>query len=659
MARIPRYISESATPASINTVQVDPSVAAAPFRAAEQSAANITNAIQGVLHGIGQDLAAREAEERKIAEKNAKIQADLYKAQATSDMSIFAAKAYEDARSSADGINNFASSFDKQFMEQAAKAIHNAPTQESQIDMIQKLSSMRAAIYTKASKESRNINNQINMGKLESGLQQFENLAAQNPESIDEVKQNASQLMEGMRKLGVPGHLVDKIGTKFNSKAEFQAARGAILSDPFAADELIKSGKFSNLSSGQIINLQNLAKSSTSAFKRETTSAVKNIESAILSGQPIPGNVDDLFLALDRSGDTQTATDLEEMLNVRSLLVNADRGTMVETLRELSQQQASNPQLSPDKFKKITSMVEGHIKRIDNDTFAYAEQMGHFPTEKELVDFTQVAESDINRRKLRSLQIGEFYGTSAPGALKNSEVNQFIAQLKNLPTDLKIQAMANINRFGESTINQVASAMKDKDPGLAQLFRMSSEDPEKAKIILKGKEVLGAKLYKPETNATKEILESSTFRQLHGDEKVKQSMIQAAKAYQAAKAVSGDELDFKEAFLEANNLVEMRDSTGILFGNKYMTKAPKAGMTGSDINDLVNSKLTSPEAWAQIGNGKPASADGKTPLQFNRIRPSEFTYNSNINGTWDVMYKGKSVMTTEGRPLTINLSKLI
>lgn len=660
MAKIPLYTSESPTPASINTVQMDPSVAAAPYRAAEQSAVNITNTIQSVLHGIGQDIAARDAEEKKIAEKNQKVQADLYKAQAISDMSMFSAKAYEDARSSADGINNFATSFDQKFMEQAAKAIQGAPTQEAQVAMIQKLSSMRSAMYSKASRDSRNLNNQINMGKLESGLQKFENIAAQNPEGIDEVKQNAQDLMEGMRKLGVPGHLVDKIGNKFNSRAEFQAARGAILSDPFNAESLIQSGKFSSLDAGQISQLQNLAKSSTNAFKRETLDSAKKIESALLSGQPVPGNVDDLFTALHRIGDTQTVNDLEEMLNVRSLLINADRGSMVETMKELSQQQAANPQLSPDKFKKITSMIQGSIKKLDSDPFEYAEQTGHFPKEKELTDFTNVSDADINRRNIRALQVAEYYGSKSVGALKTSEVNQFIKQLENLSPDDKLKAMSNISRFGEGTIDQVATAMKDKSHSMAQLFRMANEDPEKAKVIMKGQEVIKAKLFDPGQNIEQSLLTDSTFQKfMPRDEAAKRAFIQAGKAYMAAKSTSGDSIDLKEAMLEANNLVEMRDSSGFIFGNKYITKVPKSGMTGAELNDLVNSKLKSPEAWAEFASDRPVSADGKTPLQFNRIRPSEFTYNYNSSGSWDVMYNGKSLAGADGKPITIDLRKLL
>ena len=224
MAQIPRYFSQrEATPAIIQA-RVDPSTAAAPYRAAEQSTARLMDVFQSELNAWGKVIAQKQAEQKAAEEKNQKIAEGLYKAEAMAFLSMGANDIYNKALQTSDGTTNHADLVDQGFQQLVDQALTSAPSDQARMDITKRAIQMRASLYNKASNASIRANNQVNMDRIEGMLSQYEAYASTNPDSVSEIRSQAEDVFKSMADLGLPTHAQEKIKTKFNRNLDYQAA---------------------------------------------------------------------------------------------------------------------------------------------------------------------------------------------------------------------------------------------------------------------------------------------------------------------------------------------------------------------------------------------------------------------------------------------------
>ena len=115
MARIPRFISDSPSTPAINTVKMDPSVAAGPYRAAEASTAHLMSIFQNEMGAWGKVLAQKEAEQKAAAQKNMDVNDSLYNAQAMAQLSMGMNDIKQQVTQQADGVTDISPSARRPF----------------------------------------------------------------------------------------------------------------------------------------------------------------------------------------------------------------------------------------------------------------------------------------------------------------------------------------------------------------------------------------------------------------------------------------------------------------------------------------------------------------------------------------------------------------
>lgn len=662
MAVIPRYFSESNATPAINTVKMDPGVAAAPYRAAEQATANFMNVFQNEMGQWSRVVAAKEAEQKRQQEKQMKVQEGLYKAEALANLRIQANQAYQQGLLQSNGSPDFANQFDAHFQKLADPIIQKAPTPEAQIALTKQLIGMRAQYNIRAMNDSTRLGNQVAMDALEGALDRNKALAEANPELAPELLNRAEDIFAGMRGLTLPSDKVEEIKNNYSKDLQFIATKSEIEKDPLTGLERLEKGDFTHLGSQHNKDLRTFAQKQVATFQKDIGGKLDDTISRLVSGLPIRQDIDNLidqankFNLQDKAGAVITLREIDQA--AAGMNLNALRNAKNEIELRLARGELA---ASPEEAKKVMDYFDGNIKAMKEDPLRYGElkAANTYTPLPDITDFREISPEQLEQRRMRSLQMEVALGVPSP-ALKGSEVANLANQLTNATTMDKLKILQNVQAMGDRTAQQVATALSRKDPALSVAASSGIRDPELAIDIIKGQELLKAKattaLKEPEwTAAADDVLKGF----MDDDPNIKAKYISAAKAVAAARGIT----DAKEALRDVSGIVEM-DNEGIWQGN-YKTVPPVKGMSSTDFTNLLirnlenlNSKSNNHENWVKYGNGVPVSAGG-SPIDFSREDPTDFQFIYDGSGTYGVSRGGKRLVNEDGTEYRIDLGKLV
>lgn len=657
MAVIPRYFSSTPATPAVSNAHIDPNVAAMPYKAAEQSTTNIMNAVQGELGQWHRLIQIKEKERQAAEEKNKRVQSGLYQADAMANLSIQSNKLKQDLMQRNDGSLNLANEFDAGFKQLADQVLLNAPDEQTKIALTKRIIGMRAANYNSMGNQSIRMNNQLNMDKMERTLHSYEGLAASNPEAAQELKDNAQHIFNSMGDLGIPEMKRQKIQNKFLERLDYQAAKAKAEQDPASVLENISSGGLAHLGEGNVQALKNIAKSSNNAYKSQAQAAVADLERRIMSGQQLPQDFQERLGAASKYGLHSEIEDISRLMKVDGMIAQSNFSELKQMKADLTNMLSSGEmQMDPKKAKKLMSFVDGNIKAMETDGFAYAESKGGFKPFNNISDFVNIDPSEIESRKFRAEQVRQAYGVGSAG-LKQSEIDSAIRQLSSASIEDKVKILSNINNLGADTVRQVSAKLMKTDKGLAQALNIGAEDIHTAERIIQGQAVLAHKqAYAPTKDDVISMSDKAMKDMLLDDPEAKDRYIQAGKSIYAYEQSRGNPINFDEALAQAGNLIKV--PRGMLGFSKYTTVAPGPDMSAKDFEGFLDGSLNSLNTWKKYGTGMPASADNRTPIKFTSLKPSDFDYKYNGRGFYDVYYEDKPVATETGNPLVIDLKQL-
>lgn len=651
MAVIPRYISETPVTPSIDQVKMSPGVAAAPYEAAAQSAGQLTGVFQQEMNAWGNVLRQKEEEERKINERNLKVEESLYKAEATANLQVQANQLYQEGLKQVGTSTDFPKQFDQQFQKLADQAILGAPSQAAQLAMTKKLIGMRAEYYNKASNQSMALNNQANMNKMEDMLGRYEGMAAANPAAAQEILKESGDIFEGMASFGIPAVKRQEIQDKFTKKLGYHAVRAEIEADPILVQQKIKAGEYNHLGAGYTEALLNYSKSTQSAYKNQADQDLASLEKRLYSGQPIPENYANLLSKGAKYGLEDKATQINRLLELNKATANSSPTELVSVAAELKQAAADGTlNAEPKQVQSLVNFLEGNAKALQEDGLSYASLKGGMAAPKP-VDLLAEDPTSFEERKFRTEQVKAAYSINTP-ALTKAEITAAVNQLSSVDHNQASVIINNLNLLGQDTVQAVAADLHKKNPGLAVALASGANNSELVAKVVQGKAALAsgaAKVQKEQVN----VASSEIFAANPGQQK---AYIDAAKAIQAYESSKGRSLTLDEAFDEAASVISV-DRPGIFTFGKYKTQAPVNGMTSREFESFVDEQLLNDEVWTKFGNGRPAGSDNQ-PIQWNRVKPSDMSYHALGDGNYVVTYDDHPVMSETGQPLKINLRRL-
>lgn len=659
MAVIPRYVSEGSIPPAVSNVRMNASVAAAPYN----DYANQINKFLDIFHremlAWEHVVRQKEKEEKAAREKDLKVQEDMYKAEAMADLSVKSNAMYQLERQRADGSMNFAQNVDANFQKLADAAILGAPTQRAQIDLTKRLIGMRSGLYNRAVNEGISINNQANMNKLENMLTNLEGLAASDPLAAAELKGKSSDVFNAMEKLGIPERHRQQIYDKFSKRIDYNALKGAIDKDPLEVENRLNSGQFAYLGEGNINSIKNLTKSSINAYKKQANEAIEDVENKIMSGQPIPQDLQNRIDLANKYGLTDRVDELEELMELNKVVSNGDYGELQGLSNWLKQSAALGALKSdPKRVKKLADYVDGNIKAMEDDGLTYAELKGRIPMGTTITDFENLSPDIIKQRKFKGEQVAEFYGKS-PSLLKKEELETLSNQIENMTTEQKIELAKNLSILGAKTVDKSVKKIEKKDPGLAQAIEMYQISPELSEKIMKGKAALKARVVKSVEYQNEGDAIGVVNRTFGDDPELQRRLLDAGRSLMAYDSVTGSSefANISKAVKSAGNII---DVSGDFFGPRkgYSTVAPGPDMNTKSFDKFVNSNLKDIESWTKYGNGQPISA-GENPIVFSNLEPRDLKYKYDKSGNYYVYDTNDNVVLNEKRqPIYIDLKKL-
>lgn len=125
MAVIPRYFSGANPTPAINTVRADPSVAAAPYRAQEQSTASLMNQFQHEISSWQQLMDSKD-----------KVQGEEYAALASNELTRQARELRSQIDKSAGSPEEAQKIYQEKYAQLADSVINSAPNQQSKLSLI-------------------------------------------------------------------------------------------------------------------------------------------------------------------------------------------------------------------------------------------------------------------------------------------------------------------------------------------------------------------------------------------------------------------------------------------------------------------------------------------------------------------------------------------
>lgn len=654
MAKIPRYISDSPSTAAINTVKMDPSVAAGPYRAAEASTAHLMSIFQNEMGAWGKVLAQKEAEQKAAAQKNMDVNDSLYNAQAMAQLSMGMNDIKQQATQQADGVTDISKIADNQFQQLADQLLAQAPSDKSKITLMKQFIGARAQLYNNMSNTGIKLNNQRNMDKIEGMLSQYEAAASHSPAAIGDLRQHAEAMFETMSKLGVPENAKNQIRNKFNNNLDYYAASSTAEKDPQAILQQVQSGGLDHLGPTNLKRITTTANASLKAMTVQTKQSLDDVERRIMSGQPLPQDFEQRAQLASKYGLEDQLHDIVKLTEVAKVTEGMNYSNLLATKADLERMNASGElNLPPAKLAKLYKYLDTNAKAMKRDPFKYAEERGNFTPFNSISDFSKLDPQEAQQRQFRALQIKETYGINAP-ALKNEEVAVLANQLQTAPADQQGAIIGNLASLGEDTIRAVTEHLDSKNQGLAQAIRLSDIDPELTNTILKGRELIAASpnSFKLPPGERSQALPNVAVE----DPKYRDDMINAGRAYMAAATARGEDLDLNTAIDRANNLITV-DRNG-LFTGKYKTTAPAPGMKSYDFEKFVDNSLNNRDSWAKFATGSPARTQAGQALMLNRLRPSDYDYVHNKDGKYSVYYEGSPVVDNKDKPVRVDLKKL-
>ena len=656
MAVIPSYFNQvKATPA-ISNAQVDPNVAAAPFKAAAETQNYLYKTFTQEANNWNAVLQEKAKEQEAAQQKDFKVQAGIYKSAALADLSIQANQLERELFAKNDGKINIANEFDHKFGQIVDETLKRAPNELAQQELAPKVLAMRSSLYNKVTNAAIKQNNQLNMDRMETMLTSFEGLAAANPSAVEALREQSKDVFKSMEDLGIPLAQREAIQTKFNSQIDYQALRSLAETDPLEANKRLMGNEYAHLGAGKLTSIKNIAAASEKAFTKQADEAIRDAEARLSNGQPLPEDFQARLDLATKYNLKDQVEDLTRLMEVDKMVASGDVTTLRNMRAEIQNMATSGElDINPTRMKKLVSFLDGNIKAMEEDGLSYAERKGGFAPFAPIQDFLKVNPSEAEQRKFRALQVKNSYGVET-SALKKEEVDGLVKQLQDAPTVDKVQILNNIKMFGEDTVKSVVKSLRGKDDGMAQALSVSQYDMETASKILQGREAIASKQVKLPPEA--EIVEKSSkaLKTLFVDEpSYRSQFVQAGKSLYAYETARGNDITMEEAILKAGNLIKISQG---MFGKGYSTVAPAANMSADVFNTFLDSNLKKLDLWNKYGNGLPVSAANKTPIKFNMVQPSDFTYLYNSRGFYEVYYEGDPVITDKGHPLAIDLKRM-
>lgn len=653
MAVIPRNYGDgrlTSTPA-INTVKMDPNVAAAPYRAAEQSSEQLQHVFGKELNEWGK-IFQQEEQARKAAEaKQAKVTEGLYKAEAMANIQVQSNDLYNKMKQSSDGTQSFAPAFDQEFQKMAQQVIANAPSPEAKVDLTKRLIGTRSQLYTKATNESLHQNNQINMSKLEGMLGQYESLAAANPGSVEEIKKQSADVFASMGQLGIPEIARKKIMEKFDRRLDYHALRSEADLDPLGAMEKLKSGGAAHLGEGNTQALLNYTKSAIGATKSRIGNSLSDLQNKISSGYAIPETYETVIQEAEKYGLNEKAQTVKSLLELDRRTASLPASELAVVASQL-RAAASTGQIDadPKRVKALTSFLEGNAKAIKEDGLSYAERKGGFP-QLQPVDLMNATDQELEDRKYKAYQVKDLYGTSTP-ALKQAEVLDVAAKLTTMGPEDVGKVSTRLSSLGQDTVEAVAKALEKKDRGLATVIRIGADNPEVVQSVVRGRALAATA---PKDSAPMDEILKAAGSFLINNPKLRDSYVTAVRGYMLDAQARGNAVTAHDAMQDVAGVVKM-DLPGIFTGN-YETQTPKPGMSAGQFNSFLDSNLRDPKVWEQYATGMPADSNGN-PIKWKSLAPSDLIYHFNGNGSYSVIFNGNPLRDLDGNPISINLKGL-
>ena len=650
MAVIPRNFGDgrlTSTPA-INTVRMDPNVAAAPYRAAEQAGEQLQNVFGKELNEWGKVFQEEERARKAAEAKQAKVTEGLYKAEAMANIQVQANNMYNQMKQSSDGTQSFAPAFDQEFQKMAQQAIANAPTPEAKVDLTKRLIGTRSQLYTKATNESLQQNNQINMGKLEGMLGQYESLAAANPGSVEEIKKQSADVFASMGQLGIPEIARKKIMEKFDKRLDYHALRSEADLDPLGAMEKLKTGAAAHLGEGNTQALLNYTKSAIGATKSRIGNSLADLQNKISSGYAVPESYETVLQEAEKYGMSEKAQTVKSLLELDRRTASLPASELAVVASQLKAAAASGQvDADPKRVKALTNFLEGNAKAIKEDGLSYAERKGGFPP-LPTVDLLKATDQELEDRKYKAYQVKDLYGTSTP-ALKQAEVLDVASKLGSMGPEDVSKVSTRLATLGQDTVEAVARAVEKSDKGLATVIRIGADNPAVVQSVVRGR-ALAATAPKDSAPMSEIIEAAGSF--LINNPKLRDSYVTAARGYMLDSQARGSAVSAEEAMKEVAGVVKM-DLPGMFTGN-YKTKAPKPGMNASQFNNFLNTNLKEAKNWEQFATGVPADSNGN-PIKWKNLDPADLVYHFNGSGNYSVIFNGNQLRDLDGKPISINL----
>ena len=656
MAVIPRYFSDSKVQPAVNTTRLDPSVAAAPYKAAEQSTGQVVNVLNQELGDWYKLYVHKQKEQMAQQKKMQAVNDSMYKAQSLANLSVQMNQMYGQAKQSATRDTNLAGTVDQQFQDMANKVILGAPSQAAQLDLTKRLIGLRAGLYNKATNDQVAISNQDSMNQIENIMHTLEGLAASQPEMAQDILENKSKdVFAAMERLGVPAKDRQKMYDKFSQRVQVQAALADIKNNPQAMKEQIAQGDFAHLGEGNVKMLQNQASSFEKAYTTQASQAMDDIQQRLQAGLPLPSNWQDILSTGARYGLTDKLADTQRLMELDKRIADQSLPAMRAALDSINlDAKRGVTDVSPKALRTLNTFMAGNIKALHDDPLTYAETKGTFSPVPVIQDFKNVNPQEAQDRNFRALQVEQLYGIPT-SPLKKSDVANVTSQLADANVADKVAILKNVQSFGNRAVEQVATALHKTDPSLALAAQLSSSDPDTMSQIIKGKQLLkdGLALKTKEADVVDGV--NSAFGTLFQDSpEIRHRYTEAAKSILAYQQTLGNSTDIKKTLSSVAGII---DVGGGRYTGSYKTIAPAKDMDSKTFQNMV-SNLTDHQLWEAYGNGKPQSVGDNIPVNLAATSPGDYQYVADGSGTYNVLRNGMQMKLQDGSPYKIDLGKL-
>lgn len=643
MAMLTRFFSGSVNP-TFDRSSANPDVYAMQAHADMANTAAIDDAIQQQYVKLKQQQAAQD---------------NLYTAQAKADMQLYMNNAATQLKSKAVPNGNLQQQAAQTFDNHALDLIKNAPSAAAQQHLLTVFPGLRAKAQINLNNYQGSLNQQATFDQFTKTVNSFANLATSNPDYADHIKQQVNTYGQAMSDAGYDAKAVMKAVNTAHNTIDMSVARQLMSTDPIGGMAKLDAGDYNHLKPNEVKTLRSAAASSLKAAQSAVSSDLNSIESRLFAGQPIPQDYEAIAQKAAGLGLHDQVNDLNKLLALNENVTGAN-ATELKDLANSIEVGAKTGAINADpaRVQKFLSFVNGNLKAMEKDGITYSETKGAFNPVTPITDFTNIDPRLAQERKYRALQAEEQLGVPT-SALKQVEVSHLVDQIKGMGVNDRVKVLANINQFGNRTVNSVAEALDKTDPGLAAAAAVSLSSPDLARQVILGNEAIKAKLVTlpNEDEVASAALSVFGKNDLFGsDPLVKGRYLSAAKAIYAHDQSIGGSMSIEDALTKASNTISM-DREGLLTGN-YKTIAPAPDMSSSDFRGLLLNNLKSIDTWKKYGNGTPSSLGGDKPVNVEKTDPTNFQYIPSGGGKYMVVRDGRKVANEKGEPFLLDLSKL-